>query len=97
MDCTTGPGGLAESSAALVRAARPYARMLGWPVAVDTLRVVMVRIPPTWMRRTKLGGRNVWSLENRWRAIIELQFPVFVRGYGFYTGLRAMRASRAEG
>jgi hypothetical protein len=91
------PGGLAESSADLVRAAWPYTRMLGRPVAVDTMRVVMLRMSAGLMARTKLGGRNMWSLEDAGRAIIELQLPVFVRGYGRYAGLRAMRAPRSEG
>jgi hypothetical protein len=49
------------------------------------------------MARTKLGGRNLWSLEDAGRAIIEFERRVFLRGYRRYTGLRAMRAPRSEG
>ena len=86
------PNGIAISHRDWVQAALPYARQINSP-SWGLLRGLH-SVHPSWVARQPSGSRIICGLTERGIAILERKLPAYVRYYGPYEGLAAMRRPR---
>lgn len=81
------PAGRATSTADLVRAAVPYARLLTVWTGLPRLERAARTLSPAWVARERAGRHMTWQLTDRGRAIEERGAAARLRGRTVYRGL----------
>jgi hypothetical protein len=79
-----------------IGASLPYTRLFRRHASAHCLRASIATIHLDWVETGRYGRRRQWSLTPRGRAILDLEVPTRIRGYGQYAGLRELRRCLAE-
>jgi hypothetical protein len=79
------PRATACSKRDLIAAARPYVvRARGFASCYSTMSLAVSTLHPRWVRWRQEGGRLVYRLRPRGRAILDGQVPARIVGKGMY-------------
>lgn len=93
MDC---PDYQAASTRELIRVAHPYTTSLRGRLGVGALEKSSRRLNSAWVTGKRVGRCIVWRLTPRGIGILERTVPAYIKGYGPYTGMAALRAERLD-